>query len=168
MTEKPGVKAVILYTYDDSTVGSSVVSMEVDKAAFMNVIKDSQFAVKAANPMKFSQDNGFFALLEGEDSAFSFATSSGTADCDCKCVQKIVSTTTPAAPTPTIPITTFNPKITTSRTSTAGPTYLPPTTLPPTLPPTSPPTRTPPPTLPSITTQLTTANPVRFSDVYLH
>lgn len=86
--------------YDDATVGSNVVSMEVDKNTFMGVIKDSQFAAKSAKPLKFGQDNGFFALLEGQSSAFSFATASGVADCDCKCTTKVVTTTTTTTTTP--------------------------------------------------------------------
>lgn len=150
--EASGVKAVILYMYDDSIVGSNVVSMEVDKRTFMNVIKDSQFAAMSAKPLKFGQDNGFFALLDGESSSFSFATAAGMADCDCKCSKKVIPTTTTPRPTTTTqrPTTTTRPIITTrpitqrpttsklivntpSRT-TPGPTYLPPTPtyLPPT------------------------------------
>jgi hypothetical protein len=123
---KRGVKAVILYTYDDSTVGSNVVSMEVDKNTFMNVIKDSQFQTKAAKPLKFAQDTGFFALLEGESSSFSFATAAGMADCDCQCVKKVTTTTTTTTPRPTTRPTTTT---TSRRTTTPAPTYLPPTTL---------------------------------------
>lgn len=145
---------MIFYTYDDSAVGSSVVSMEVDKKAFMNVIKDTQFSTKSAKPLKFGQDNGFFRLLEGESSSFTFATATGTADCSCQCVKESPTTTpftvhptvtTPVVTTrttrPSVPTYTFGttqrptptPRfitdVTTPRTSTSGPTYLPPTTL---------------------------------------
>lgn len=103
--DKPGVKAVILYMYDDATVGSNVITMEVDKNTFMGVIKSSQANAKVAKPLKFGQDNGFFSLLEGQSSAFSFGTSSGIAECDCKCVKK-VTTTTPAPTTTAAPTTT--------------------------------------------------------------
>lgn len=89
MTERGGVKAVILYTYDDSTSGSSVITMEVDKNKFMSVLGDSQTNAKNAKPLKFSQNNGFFDLLEGDSSQFSFATTNGMADCDCKCVRQL-------------------------------------------------------------------------------
>lgn len=154
--EAPGVKAVILYMYDDATVGSNVVSMEVDKRTFMNVIKDSQFAAMSAKPLKFGQDNGFFSLLDGESSSFSFATATGMADCDCKCSKKVITTTTttqrptttttyrPTTTTTPRPITTTRPvtttqrpvttterpstaKIVTTPKTTPGPTYLPPT-----------------------------------------
>lgn len=130
--------------YDDATVGSNVVSMEVDKNTFMGVIKDSQFTAKAAKPLKFSENNGFFALLEGESSSFSFATASGMADCDCKCVKKVIATTTTPTTTTTpraiVTATTRQPIVTTqarattttsrrSYSSTPAPTYLPPTTL---------------------------------------
>lgn len=141
-SENAGVKAVIIYTYDDSVSGSSVVSMEVDKNTFMSVIKDSQFSTKAAKPLKFAEDNGFFALLEGESSSFSFATSSGMADCDCKCAKKIVTTTTTTTLRPTTTTTTTHRPTTTTTThrtttttthkvpSTPGSGYLPPTTTP--------------------------------------
>lgn len=90
--------------YDDATTGSNVVSMEVDKNTFMNVIKDSQFQLKSAKPMKFGQDNGFFALLDGESSSFSFATATGIADCNCQCSKKVeTTTTTTQRPTTTTP-----------------------------------------------------------------
>ena len=159
-SDKAGVKAVIFFTYDESAAESSVISMEVDKKTFMNVIKDSQSKVKSAKPLKFGNTNGFFKLLEGESTSFSFATITGTADCSCQCIRES-STTTPFIPqtTPITPRviteTTSKPSVTkpvvtirttprpivttptpryvtevqTTRTSTSGPTYLPPTTL---------------------------------------
>lgn len=125
-SDKAGVKAVIFYTIDESTAGSSVVSMEVDKKTFMNVIKDSQFKAKPAKPLKFAQDNGFFRLLEGESTSFSFATVTGTAECSCQCEREkgttplfttpptVRSTTTPSVPKSTITIrTTPKPPVTT-------------------------------------------------------
>lgn len=100
---------MILYTHDDSAVGSSVVTMEVDQQTFMNVIKDSQTNARDAKPLRFIQDNGFFDLLEGDSTAFSFATSSGMADCDCKCSRRATTTTrttTTRTTTTTRPTTT--------------------------------------------------------------
>lgn len=115
-TGKPGVKAVILYTHDESAVGSSVVTMQVDQETFMNVIKNSQTRFLDAKPLRFIQDNGFFDLLEGDSTAFSFATSSGMADCDCKCSRRATTTTTTTTTTTPKPIiiTTSRP-ITTPR-----------------------------------------------------
>lgn len=120
------MKAVILYMYDDATVGSNVVSMEVDKNTFMSVIKDSQFQLKSAKPMKFGQDNGFFALLDGESSSFSFATATGIADCNCQCSKKVETTTTttqrPTTTTRSPPVTTTPQALRT--TSTPAPTLV--------------------------------------------
>jgi hypothetical protein len=121
---------VILYTHDDSSVGSSVVTMEVDQNTFMNIIKDSQTNVKDAKPLRFAQDNGFFDLLEGESTAFSLATTSGMTDCDCKCSRRpttttsttktttttttrptVTTTTRPATTTPSDPVSLFNLQI---------------------------------------------------------
>ncbi|KAG5680337.1 hypothetical protein PVAND_009848 [Polypedilum vanderplanki] len=99
-----GVKAIILYTYDDSTTGSSVVTMEVDKNKFMSVIQDTQSNTKDAKPLKFVQNNGFFDLLEGDSSQFSFMTTNGMADCDCKCLRRPIITTR------TTPTTTKKPE----------------------------------------------------------
>lgn len=84
--------------------------MEVDKHTFMGVIKDSQFNAKAAKPLKFGEDNGFFALLEGDSSSFSFATASGMADCDCKCVKKVTTTTSTTTQRPTTRFTCADPQ----------------------------------------------------------
>lgn len=98
---KGGVKAIILYTYDDTISGSSVVTMEVDKSTLMKVIEDSQTNVKDAKPLRFVQNNGFFDLLDGDSSQFSFMTTSGMADCDCKCTRKPTITTRTTATTTT-------------------------------------------------------------------
>lgn len=103
-SDKSGIKAVILYTYDESVTGSSVVTMEVDSRTFMNVIKDSQTNVIDAKPLRFSQGNGFFDLLEGDSSAFSFATTSGMADCDCKCSRRPTTSPRPTTTTRADPV----------------------------------------------------------------
>jgi hypothetical protein len=103
--ERGGVKAVIVYTYDESTSGSSVVTMEVDKSTFMNVIESAQTNVRDAKPLKFVQNNGFFDLLEGDSSQFSFMTTSGMADCDCKCSRR------PTIPTTTLRVVSTTPRI---------------------------------------------------------
>lgn len=103
---------MILYTHDESAVGSSVVTMQVDQETFMNVIKSSQTKVLDAKPLRFIQDNGFFDLLEGDSTAFSFATSSGMADCDCKCSRRATTTTTTTTTTPKPIITTSRPTTT--------------------------------------------------------
>lgn len=95
---------MILYTHDDGAIGSNIVTMQVDQNTFMNVIKDSQTNVMDAKPLRFAQDNGFFDLLEGDSTAFSFATTSGMADCDCKCSRRATTTTRPPTTTPADPV----------------------------------------------------------------
>ncbi|XP_070500941.1 mucin-5AC-like [Chironomus tepperi] len=114
--KRGGVKAVILYTYDESTSGSSVVTMEVDKDKFMTVLQESQTNAIDAKPLKFVQNNGFFDLLEGDSSQFSFATTNGMADCDCKCLRRAPIPTTTTRATTTRPPTTT--RATTQRTTT--------------------------------------------------
>lgn len=140
----------------------------------MNVIKDSQFSTKSAKPLLFGQDTGFFRLLEGESTSFSFSTVTGTVECSFATttppprppvstpVFTVGTTSSPSVPTygvtsrppfstpvftpttvvptsgiftvgttsrPTDPSPRYVSEVTTSRTSTSGPTYLPPTTL---------------------------------------
>lgn len=89
--------------------------MQIDQETFMNVIKDTQTNTRDAKPLRFVKDNGFFDLLEGESTAFSFATLTGMADCDCRCTKKVITTTTTTTTTRRPIITTTTRPTTTVR-----------------------------------------------------